>query len=628
VILYFYLTYKQYIAFIKGGCMNRFSRKIVLGLPCCFITILILSIMSCGGGGDEKPICSSSLITPEYLGCGNVSVTGCVGTGTCINCSVTRFSWDWGDGVVADSWWPAFHHYQANGTYTLTVTAYCSTGETQSSCTTVTITNAEDPLCDYALLVYPTTVLLRRGNTSETLRVELRDADGLPVSLNDKNVSFSNSNPSIVQVDSSGVVSGSGFGEAEINVTVEGFPLTAHTSVFAGEFRIEPPILLLATNGEPTGKLNLIVTNADGSPVDLAGRNVTFNGLNDQVSQVNNNGLVTAIRPPLYEHERPSISAEIDGILSHNNATIVVTSDPLNLNMIALKESNITYYIAQQIGPFNYQQIFQDFDVPRITNIGYELSEELCGLRPYKGDLQYLAHFIAPQQDPTLPCVGNGNPAIFGTAVDNPVNSCLVDPGQPDTPPRWGIIFHEMGHNFTLASRSFGEFANFSDVAKSNFAYIEALASVVYMYVGKMMSERAVEYQIPPDVLSTITKNIHFGTTPDLDAYVNSGANYSTINPSVIFDIALVFANKYGYSILPRFFSVFLPPDAPFDRFGLSKSDANQATFFVAAMSAAAGTDLRADFINVWGFPVDDLTFNQLYPQLTRLIAQHQPVVQ
>ena len=43
-------------------------------------------------------------------------------------------------------------------------------------------------------------------------------------------------------------------------------------------------------------------------------------------------------------------------------------------------------------------------------------------------------------------------------------------------------------------------------------------------------------------------------------------------------------------------------------------------------MSAAAGTDLRSDFVNKWGFPVDNSSFDQVYPQLQRLVAQHEPL--
>jgi len=567
-----------------------------------------------------KAAITLNLFPPEYSSCGNVSINGLVGTSSG---TITRLSWDWGDGIVADSWFPASHRYRANGSYIVKVTAFCSTGETQSTSTTVSITNAEDALCNYGLLVYPATLILRGGKTSETLLVELRDAFGAPVSLNGKSVSFSSSNPAAVQVDASGVVKGSGFGEAWITVTVAGFPLTAKESVFAGEFRIEPPILLLATNGQPTGQINLKVANADGSPLNLAGRTVTFHGSN-AVAQVNGSGLVTALRPPQNFGETPYITAEIDGIQSHNRAVIRVTSDPLNLNVLSLQEPNIIFYIAKQIGSFNYQQIFTDFDVPRITNIAYELEEEACGLVPFNGDVQYLVNDPGHGQDGTVPCGSSGNPVRLGTDVDNQ-SSCLIMASSPARP-QWGVFFHEMGHNFTLASRSFGQFVKASDAGNSNVTFIEGLATAVSMYAGQMMSERATQYQIPANVLSTIMSSHlvwHSRITPSLDAYMNGGAKYSTITADILDDIISIIVGKYGYSILPRFFSVFLPPDAPFS-FDWINSDAEQATFFVAAMSAAAGTDLRADFRNKWGFPIDDFSFNQLYPELKRLIVQHE----
>ena len=70
--------------------------------------------------------------------------------------------------------------------------------------------------------------------------------------------------------------------------------------------------MLLATNGQPTGQLNLKVANADGSPLNLAGRSLIFHGSND-VAEVDASGLVTALRPPQSFGETPYISAEIDG---------------------------------------------------------------------------------------------------------------------------------------------------------------------------------------------------------------------------------------------------------------------------------------------------------------------------
>jgi hypothetical protein len=42
--------------------------------------------------------------------------------------AVTRLEWDWGDGAVAESWFPATHAYDLAGTYRVTVTAFQDDG--------------------------------------------------------------------------------------------------------------------------------------------------------------------------------------------------------------------------------------------------------------------------------------------------------------------------------------------------------------------------------------------------------------------------------------------------------------------------------------------------------------------
>jgi hypothetical protein len=147
------------------------------------------------------------------------------------------------------------------------------------------------------------------------------------------------------------------------------------------------------------------------------------------------------------------------------------------------------------------------------------------------------------------------------------------------------------------------------------------------MYVAQMMEGRAGQYGIPPDIIGTIIPSVwhHFGSTPDdLNAYVSNGANYSQINPNVLDDIIMVLADEYGYDTLYRFFSIFLPGDLPFS-FTVN-SDAKQATFFVAAMSAATATDLKAWFHDHWGFPVDDTFYDQIFPLVKQMVAFRDPV--
>jgi PKD repeat protein len=54
-------------------------------------------------------------------------------------CSITSVSWNWGDGSSSNSWFPATHTYASPGTYTITVTAHQSDGQTASASTTVQV---------------------------------------------------------------------------------------------------------------------------------------------------------------------------------------------------------------------------------------------------------------------------------------------------------------------------------------------------------------------------------------------------------------------------------------------------------------------------------------------------------
>jgi len=226
-----------------------------------------------------------------------------------------------------------------------------------------------------------------------------------------------------------------------------------------------------------------------------------------------------------------------------------------------------------------------------------------------------------------VPCGTSGNPVRLGTDVDKSIhNSCLIVAYPPATP-QWGVYFHEMGHNFTWASMRFGEFANASEVSNSNFTYSEGLATAAGIYAAQTMSQRAQRYAIPPAILSSILSSVwHFGSTPDLDTYLTGGAVYSQMTPSVLDDMLTVLAQEHGYAFLYRFFSAFVPGDRPLP-IGVN-SDAKQATFLVAAVSAATGTDQRTRFHDDWGFPVDDAYFDLIYPRVVELVSQRDPAAE
>ena len=502
-------------------------------------------------------------------------------------------------------------------------TVYCKTVD-EHGASSPTGSKTLTVVC-YTIRLDPAIVVLRGGQTTETLHLEVRDLEGELISLDGHTVSYTSSKPSLVGVNGSGVVTSTGFAEADITATVSGIPGTAKAKVVAGHFRIEPPILLLSVNDQPTGQLTLDMANADGTPVDLTGRTISFYGGNT-VAGVDNTGFVTAYQPPQSFSDTPYIYAKVDySIVSRNDAVIRVTSESLGLTPLRLDQSDISFVIPKQVGSYNYEQIFSDYDVSRITNLAYQVEFELTGSRPFKGDMQFLVNDPGHDADGTVPCGLAGNPIRLGTDVDESIhNSCLIV-AYPPPVPQWGVYFHEMGHNFNIASSRFLTFAWGGNVQNSNFTYSEGLATAVGMYVAQMMKGRASQYGIPTDIIGTILSSVwRFGKTPDdLNAYVNNGAQYSQINPNVLDDIIMVLGGQYGYNTLYRFFSIFLPGDLPFP-FTVN-SDAKQATFFVAAMSAATAHDLRARFHDTWGFPVDDTFYNEIFPRVKQMVAFRDP---
>jgi eukaryotic-like serine/threonine-protein kinase len=84
-----------------------------------------------------KPPPSLTLFDPQIDGL-KVTVNGITKPGY-NNASIHRIQFNWGDGNIEYSWFPATHTYEKEGEYAITVTTYQSDGLTTTSTTTVTL---------------------------------------------------------------------------------------------------------------------------------------------------------------------------------------------------------------------------------------------------------------------------------------------------------------------------------------------------------------------------------------------------------------------------------------------------------------------------------------------------------
>jgi len=468
--------------------------------------------------------------------------------------------------------------------------------------------------------VRPDALYLQSGQITGTLQVHVTDVNGDQVPIEGHTVRLASSQPNLVAVSNTGVVTSTRFGSATITAWVDEVPSANHTVVHAGSFTLVPPILLLSPTGAPTYTLSVDIRNADGSPVSVVGQNLLYQSSSPAVATVNSDGLVTVLRPPASFGETPYVSASLDGTWASNLSVVRVTTDTLEFSMIPLADEHITFYLPDRpITGFDYQTIFADWDAIRITELAYQIMADLVGFQPSQGEMQFLVNDPGHGGDGTVPCGLSGNPIRLGTDLDKPVhNSCMIVAWGSGTP-QFSVFFHEMGHNFTLENPRLTQFL-FAGSSNSNWAYFEVLASNVATHVALTLQARRAEWDVQQQVLDYLMPIYHVDTTPDLDTYVANGADYSQLNPSVVYDLMLKGYHAGGPETFHRFYTIFRPvysslPLAP-------TSDAEQATFFAAAVSAAAKTDMREQFRTEWGFPIIDAYYDAVYPQLQAAAKQ------
>ena len=423
-------------------------------------------------------------------------------------------------------------------------------------------------------------------------------------------------------MDASGTVSGTGFGEAQIEAAVAGFPWHATARVIAGRFRVKPAIQLLSPTGPATGALTLYVANADGTPVDLQGH----------ASHVPGRKLRRQRGPP-GDRYRSCAPAEFQGLtllqrrdwmarLSNNASFTRVTTNTLGLSMSLYTGEHVAFQVADQVGPYPYGQLMDDLQVVDVTDHAYRLEQWLTGTTPFNGDTQFLVMDPGYDADGTVPCGLSGNPLRLGVGVDN-LRSCFggVDWLQ------WGIMYHELGHNFMVQQPFFDWLSGLTDPGD----YSEGMATMLGVYAIDTLVKHPDAYGLtstPPRTSprASIPLTPAFARTifyAELAAYEQHPDYASSFTADILDGILTRLHDEYGLAFLYRLLSAFVAGDEWRDlRFD---SEDQRLTFWVAACSAAATTTSWRAFRDTWGFPVDDDFYAEVYPLARRLVARRDP---
>lgn len=96
--------------------------------------------------GETTPSSPELTLSNPEINCRTVTTTGAA-TAKVPGATIARIHWNWGDGTPEeDRWFPASHTYVSDGTYTITATAYDTSGLSTSKAVTLTISCEEEKI--------------------------------------------------------------------------------------------------------------------------------------------------------------------------------------------------------------------------------------------------------------------------------------------------------------------------------------------------------------------------------------------------------------------------------------------------------------------------------------------------
>jgi hypothetical protein len=374
----------------------------------------------------------------------------------------------------------------------------------------------------------------------------------------------------------------------------------------AAKVELLPPLLMLSPAGPAQDQLVAKLWDTGGSELANEGHAISYFFTAPTMLAIlsSQSGEVQALTPPTDFVDTPYALANGDGLQSSNASVIRITESDLGFDHLYYSGKNISFYLPPIVEGVNLDSITMMNDVVLATDYSYWAQQHGVGTTPFSGNTQYLVLDIG--EDSTVPCGLSGNPIRLGWTLgpgEEQGLSCYIV--SPSEDPRWFIIFHELGHNFTFESNSFGPFAN------GNGDYIEGIASIAALWAfwsidscPTALNEKA------KSALSAEWTSLRNYFLTKLHSYQDAGSDYGNFDPDIVDGLAFDLFDTYGPKVWFDFFSLFLPADEPLPcPIG---SEAEQATLFAATFSASVGEDLRDHFRDSYGFPID----NSAWPEL------------
>jgi hypothetical protein len=350
---------------------------------------------------------------------------------------------------------------------------------------------------------------------------------------------------------------------------------------------------------------------------------LTFSNYDTSLISIAADGYVTAKRLESTTEIGTWVTGLLDGAELANTSIVRVLSTDYHLAFTETAAASTICYFPPSVQGENISTLISQYQIPQILESAYAAQQHIMGLQPFGGCKQIFEVDFGETEEQRV-CGISGNPIRIGWNIKgNQWQNCLLVPFLPPRSPQWGVIFHELGHNFTWPSYTFAV-----GLGMGLADYSEGIATAIGLATSLEILRNPTQYHPSSETEASIEWVLVRDTTGysgDLQNWLNGGAPFSAYNANIVDGIWLRYQRERPSDFVHRF---FLPLQQQYES-SISRlfptidnlGNDGRHTFYAALVSAAAGRDLSSTFTATYHFPIVQSLFGDLYQVFSGIIG-------
>jgi hypothetical protein len=369
----------------------------------------------------------------------------------------------------------------------------------------------------------------------------------------------------------------------------------------------------------------LVVKNRSGA---VQSGTVVFYGYNTSLISIDSLGYVHALRAETNNEIGTWVNALFDGQTVQNTCVVRVLSQDYNLDYTEVVGEHTVLYYPVSISGEDIQSQVELYQIPLVDEYAYDLEAEYMGLYPFDSARQIIEIDFGESETQRV-CGISGNPFRLGwNIMGNEWQNCFLVPFLPPRSPQWFVMYHEIAHNFTWPSYTFG--LGLGPVVH----YSEGIASALAVEVMQDILDHPIRYPLgnaadtSMDFVLAMQRN---GFNNSFHDWFTGGADFSQIDANIVDGIWLKYRDSAGVNFARRFFTP-LQPRFQFEMMPLLDSlasydfTASRHTLFAALVGAAFKENLADVFENDYHYPLVQSLHDYMYATVLDIMNQEEIV--